>query len=289
MKVSSALKQLGSGAAAVYAIGFLVVRARLSTLGAWSGVPLVDANYLAEGAAFATVTLWTVMRPIAWSTLLLMALGWLARGQAVRPRARVVFAKLQQATPFLQLGATVCLVSTALLRTAPLLYETDLLLDPGRPATVGSLVPGHATGYGETVLWTIGAAALWWWLRRKPLLPAPFHYCLALLFSTLIIVILPVAFSLRVRNRELPLAELTLASQNTPSRGLLLLETDRQLVFYQCHPPRVRTVIREDVQNIDVLHHVPVPQHAQRPAAASRRALCADIPPTASPLPAANP
>jgi len=136
------LKTLGGYVGILYVFGFLVVRARLAALGAWTGQPMLDAQYLVEGAVFVVLTLWVLLKPIGLWVLWTSVIASVVRN--------VVGAHLGRWLELLRRmrsGAQVLLVAAvftfAVLNARPVFRVGGLLLSK---ASVTRSVPSAGTG-----------------------------------------------------------------------------------------------------------------------------------------------
>jgi hypothetical protein len=229
------IKQLGSYAAVLYAFGFLAVHARLNALGVWSRLPLLDEQYLTEGAIFLVATLRYVLFPFGLTLLILAALiliclRWVPAEKREKLRARVT-----AASGPLQVVALLVIAFFSVHFGAAELATSGLLLQHGSAMDVTSMATENSgsrtLAFGSMAVLTFSAIALarWMFLSAATALLFRAGAAAVALLST---VLLPFNFAVLLRTAEFPLATLSITAPAAEVQGALLFRGSDQVVFY---------------------------------------------------------
>lgn len=246
-------KQIGSFTAVLYAFGFLAVHARLNALGVWSRMPLIDEQYLTEGALFLVSSLFSGFFPFGLIALLAVSVSWWGYQRLSEER----IARLSRCAPraaTLQVLALIALAFSTLHFAAHELGTTGLLL-PGRASTSNVTATGstRAVIYGALVTLTMLAVALVVWMHRKSELPG-FFTGFAAALALLLVVLLPLNYAVLLRTSEFPVMEIKM-EQDESVRGALLLRAADQIVVYDLQGG-ILTLPAEDVATLRIERYV---------------------------------
>jgi hypothetical protein len=259
------LKEAGSASAFLYAAGFLSTRSWLNLLGVWSGPPLLNQIYLADGAAFFVATVEKLLFP--WTFVVVLALlavtaarhVWEAIRRRTSEKAPPSRAPLVVPPWFASLGALAVLAALLKLVDAqllePLREPQSILLVTPRPA----LCPPDEYQFCVAV---VAVVALTWlslwrgWVRLNRYQQAARWMTLGLLAFAAFL--LPMNFARTARPRLAPVARLMRDGEKTaPARPVfLLLATDKELIVHDGES--ISTLDPKDVRAIEILCHASI-------------------------------
>jgi hypothetical protein len=260
------LKKAGSASAFLYAAGFLSTRSWLNLLGVWSGPPLLDQTYLAEGAAFFVATAekllfpWTFMMVLGLLAITAARRAWEALLRRRRTGTSPPSSTRLAVPPWLaSLGALAVLAALLKLIDAlllePLREPQSILLVTPRPA----LCPPDKYQFCVAV---VAVAALVWlslwrgWVRLDRCRQVARWVALGLFAFAAFL--LPMNFARTARPRLAPVAHLVRNGEKAaPARSVfLLLATDKELIVHDGES--ISTLDPKDVRAIEILCHASI-------------------------------
>jgi hypothetical protein len=243
-RVALLARDVAGWAGVLYVFGFLSVRARLNALGVSTETELVNARYLREGAAFLVAVLEKVaLGPGLVVVVAAMVAELVGRPRYLWPRARKALADRPR---LVTLVAAVALVAvTSLVEHS--MFTGGLEFD----GSVELLWPALVTACTVALLWAVhhhGTTKLW-------TLVGVYLTLLVLLEVT----VLPMIYGKNVRDRRYPFVNLSLAQPDEVTKGILLLQTNQEVVlrdpqvgrlvaFPTARVRRVETVCSFDLQ-----------------------------------------
>ncbi|HEX7839738.1 MAG TPA: hypothetical protein VF469_19820, partial [Kofleriaceae bacterium] len=259
------LKEAGSAGAFLYAAGFLSTRSWLNLLGVWSGPPLLDQTYLAEGAAFFVATAEKLLFP--WTFLVVLALLAITAARRAwdairrRPPGTAPPSSAQPKVPPWLASLGVLGVLAVLLKLVdalllePLREPQSILLVTPRPA----LCPPDEYQFCVAVVAVVAVVwlSLWrGWVRLDRCQQVVRWVAFGLFAFAAFL--LPMNFARTARPRLAPVAHLVRDGEKaTPAHPMfLLLATDKELIVYDGES--ISTLDPKDVRAIEILCHASI-------------------------------
>ena len=258
------LKAASGITALLYAAGFLSMRSWLNLLGVWTGPPLVDQTYLAEGAAVFVTTAEKLLFPwlfVAVLALLVITAAKRARDAIRRrpanpgrsPSGRHVPPWLASVGALAVLAVLLKVVDTRLLES--LREPQSLLLVRPRPALAQPDEYQFCVAAVAAV--ALACLALWrGWVRLDRGQAVARWVLLGLLAFAAFL--LPMNFARTARPRVAPVARLVATGDKAVPADLvfLLLTNDKELTVYDGES--ISTLDRKDVRAFEILCHASV-------------------------------
>lgn len=230
----SILKQIGGYTAVLYAFGFLAVHGRMNALGVWSQLPMVDVQYLIEGALFLVATLLNVLFPYGFILLIVAALAicilrWVPETKVAHLRSILFESIFLQVAVLLVLTFLTFNQAGLLLGTSGLLV-TNMTQQPGH-SWIQASTGMRANIYGALSLLTITAITFAIWIRFKSRAPIIFHVGAGAV-AVLLSILLPFNYAVLQRISEFPFATVILDNPPEQRQGALLLRGADQIVIH---------------------------------------------------------
>jgi len=236
------LTQTSAVGVLLYAAGFLSLRTWLNLLGVWTGPPVIDQIYLAEGAQFSVATAEKLLFPWLLVTILVSVFIWLVLIALGGPRRRSLDADLRaRFTRIPSWLAPLCALSV--LAILALLIERVLLKPLETPQAILFATPRPSLAPPSDYQFCVGVVALAavisvavWKAVRLQYVGVLTRWCALCLFAFAAF-LLPMDFARIAKARVAPVADITVKpGESEPAdhipAAFLLLATDKELVVH---------------------------------------------------------